>query len=524
MGLNILEDYIPSQTTSSTLLSGSVNRPTITSVSPVVPGRRQSAIDAKQKRGSLYPNEPSRPDRSASGDALRKAEARVEKNKIITWADGDIICDQDRLAELIRPKELDSGEAVEKPKKSSPFISALEHVASVPKNPFLSFSKFATTVPVVNGRDIRNEFNICVSCDEAARKAKASEIMRVRFVKTCKVYDVMGLALFKYQTALDSGNGLDKPQLPSVSVDDYELKALIDEDDDDDIEPMDVDPNTLALNYAMDLYMLRPREILESQASSEKSPFIAVNIHMLGKAVTKTMQLTDRNTPLQYIYDEGMRFFFGGKPNYGPPYALVPYNEQERVELDLEKTLADFQYRSFLLRRTKCSTSTLKDSSAFGIPDDTLLKVSCSLVNASNALRKKGSKYSLSCSKELIALDQILSAPSQPVNRLASWDPDQIIDYELNPPEGTVKLLVYLKPVNIHTRMTPNALQDSTLIHTNIRWIILKLSDDSNRTSMEQFAAFLAKDKFVEISPYQKLWDFQSDQNKLKIVGRSLPF
>ena len=46
---------------------------------------------------------------------------------------------------------------------------------------------------------------------------------------------------------------------PSVSVDDYELKALIDEDDDDDIEPMDVDPNTLALNYAMDLYMLRPR-------------------------------------------------------------------------------------------------------------------------------------------------------------------------------------------------------------------------------------------------------------------------
>ena len=41
---------------------------------------------------------------------------------------------------------------------------------------------------------------------------------------------------------------------------------------------------------------------------------------------------------------------------------------------------------------------------------------------------------------------------------------------------------------------------------------------------MEQFAAFLAKDKFVEISPYQKLWDFQSDQNKLKIVGRSLPF
>ena len=39
--------------------------------------------------------------------------------------------------------------------------------------------------------------------------------------------------------------------------------------------------------------------------------------HMLGKAVTKTMQLTDRNTPLQYIYDEGMRFFFGGKPNYG---------------------------------------------------------------------------------------------------------------------------------------------------------------------------------------------------------------
>ena len=94
MGLNILEDYIPSQTTSSTLLSGSVNRPTITSVSPVVPGRRQSAIDAKQKRGSLYPNEPSRPDRSASGDALRKAEARVEKNKIITWADGDIICDQ----------------------------------------------------------------------------------------------------------------------------------------------------------------------------------------------------------------------------------------------------------------------------------------------------------------------------------------------------------------------------------------------------------------------------------------------
>ena len=74
---------------------------------------------------------------------------------------------------------------------------------------FISFLQ----VPVVNGRDIRNEFNICVSCDEAARKAKASEIMRVRFVKTCKVYDVMGLALFKYQTALDSGNGLDKPQL-----------------------------------------------------------------------------------------------------------------------------------------------------------------------------------------------------------------------------------------------------------------------------------------------------------------------
>ena len=47
---------------------------------------------------------------------------------------------------------------------------------------------------------------------------------------------------------------------------------------------------------------------------------------------------------------------------------------------------------------------------------------------------------------------------------------------------------------------------------------------DQARTKLNQLINCLSKDKYVEISPYEKLWDFQSDQVKAKILSRALPF
>ena len=65
----------------------------------------------------------------------------------------------------------------------------------------------------LDGSRVQNEFSICICLDEGLSKDQLQHPIKVRFERSCKVYDVMGLALWMYQVAVDQGNEDDNPKL-----------------------------------------------------------------------------------------------------------------------------------------------------------------------------------------------------------------------------------------------------------------------------------------------------------------------
>ena len=400
--------------------------------------RTSYQFNRNKKRGS---DDVKAPDHQ--NNALLPVEA-VEKNKIITWTECPI--DSEKLAFIIKekkvfPKKSESGNEndlkTKKEKPPSPFVKAVEVATSVPVNPLASFYQYISSDPDVKKGSIRNEFRVVVNLDEnPLDELDVSKLVNIRFVPSCRVHNLIGLILYLHSISGSNKSNSSVVDLPSYNVEDYQLLGLGDEEDDPEIEAILLDNNSKADQYQFPFFILQYRGTTGKSQQSSTLP-ITVHIHMLGgPPLTNTIKIHDRYTPLRHIHEEGMKYFFKDKPNYGAPYVMVSYTEQDRGVLDLNQTLMDTKTRSFQLRRVNCKAANLHDVSSHVFIDNSQLKrFDCLLLNSSS-MKKKDNRVMLTYSCALIELhhvtshavidDSVSMFSSSPNIKLASWMPEQV--------------------------------------------------------------------------------------------------